>query len=299
MNSIDRSKRFFAIKEGKNNDQCLNAGEGTTQLNRPNPKEGVIAAEPQGVVRKLTGRIWAQSEGRLGGHDHRGKEERCGNGEKHRKTKLEGGPAMKRWMALCTTFALMFSFTNAHAQESPPPGAKVAPFPNPQPGSWWVRKTADGERKIELKQVGDGKLIGEVDGREVVYTSEWNALEGPGISTRPGQWFTYSPHLRTLSFPLWEGKSWGGNVMWTSMGSFTGVGNFDVVAKARGWETVKVPAGEFEAIKVEILSQGGRTNIRTICWYAPQAQSFVKCDSSNRGSTYELIAYKVVSSDVR
>ncbi len=40
------------------------SGGGDTQLNQPNPKEGVIAADLQGVVRKLTGRIWAQSEGR-------------------------------------------------------------------------------------------------------------------------------------------------------------------------------------------------------------------------------------------
>ena len=155
----------------------------------------------------------------------------------------------------------------------------------PQNGRWGA--------KIELKKVEDGKFIAEVDGRGVTYTSEWNALEGPGTLPGPGRWFTYSPHLRTLSFPLWEGKSWGGKVMWTSIGGFTGVGEVNIVAKTRGWETVKVPAGEFEAIKVEIVSQGGRTDIKTICWYAPEAQNFVKCDSTNRTSTFELASYKL------
>lgn len=178
---------------------------------------------------------------------------------------------------LVTLFAiLVLVFTSAvpiTAQEPPSPGAKVAPFPNPKPGSWWVLKALDGgwSSRVELKRVENERFFTLINGREVEFTSEWNALDN--FRDQRTIRDKYSPHSRSYSFPLWEGKVWGGIVGWTGRRDLMTQGTFSVHGEAKPWERIKVSAGTFEAIRLNI--QSGHIDI--ICWYAPEVQRVAKC----------------------
>lgn len=164
----------------------------------------------------------------------------------------------------------------------PPAGAKVAPLPNPKPGSQWMIRLADGSTR--LFEVKDGKFFSPERG--IIYTNEWNLIEGPGPKT--GAWVVYSPHVRTYSFPLWESKKWGGWSTWTS-GTYRG--SFSTAAEAKKWETIIVPAGTFEAIRVENFSDGAPFST---CWYAVEAEFPIKCTFSEyKWRDYELVEYKL------
>jgi len=200
---------------------------------------------------------------------------------------------MKKSSVILLLFAIVLGTALVVAQEQPPAGAKVAPFPQPKPGSWWLfQDTAFGETKVELKSVEEGKFVLQVEERgstrNSIVASEWNAIET--LSPR-GQWLTFLPHSRTYSFPLWEGKKWGGPV---TLKTSTGFGNaFSVRGEAKRWETITVPAGTFEAMRVEA---SGNPAGGTTCWYALEAERSIKCEISIGAPGYrkfELLKYEV------
>ncbi len=183
---------------------------------------------------------------------------------------------MKTLVTLFAILALVFaSVVPITAQETPSPGAKIAPLPNPKPGSWWVLKALDGgwSSRVELKRVENGRFITLINGREVEFTSEWNALDN--FRDQRTIRDKYSPHSRSYSFPLWEGKKWGGIVAWTGQRALMSQGTFSVWVEVKGWEQIKVGAGTFDAIRLNIQSGPGHVNI--ICWYAPEVQRVAKC----------------------
>ncbi|MBI3627635.1 MAG: hypothetical protein HY220_02725 [Candidatus Sungbacteria bacterium] len=110
---------------------------------------------------------------------------------------------------------------------------------------------------------------------------------------RTGAPVDYNPHLRSLSFPLWEGKRWGGVVWWTAGPES---GSFSVNAQAKKWERIGVLAGTFEALRVETTTSGAQLNFWLKCWYVPEVQRFIKCDSNNARLQFELSQYGLVGS---
>ena len=81
-------------------------------------------------------------------------------------------------------------------------------------------------------------------------------------------------------------------------------------ATVEGWETVRVPAGEFRSLRV--FNEGSRRvhkrdgefyeSVREVVWYSPQAKSYVKREtwvrqlshtSKNRHAIHELLEYDV------
>ena len=109
------------------------------------------------------------------------------------------------------------------------------------------------------------------------FTTVWPVPTTPTISGR----FT------GLDFPLTTGKRW---VMEFSTGSATNVRPERRAATVEGWETVKVPAGEFKAIRV--VHEGTRMlNARDgvfgsptyeVLWYAPEVKSYVRREYRNK-----------------
>jgi hypothetical protein len=93
---------------------------------------------------------------------------------------------------------------------------------------------------------------------------------------------TMEPALQVTPFPLAEGKSWTQKVVRTDPA--TGDRReMLVTGRVRGWETVKVPAGEFKALKVErTLYLGDYDSFRGITqrteteWYAPDIRGAAK-----------------------
>jgi hypothetical protein len=90
------------------------------------------------------------------------------------------------------------------------------------------------------------------------------------------------PPVQLLPFPLAEGQSWSQKVVRTDPA--TGERREMLVrGRVHGWETVKVPAGEFKALKVErTLFLGdydtfrGPTQRTETEWYAPDVRGPVR-----------------------
>lgn len=93
---------------------------------------------------------------------------------------------------------------------------------------------------------------------------------------------TMEPALQVTPFPLAEGKAWTQKVVRTDPA--TGERReMLVTGRVRGWETIKVPAGEFKALKVErTLYLGDYDSFRGITqrteteWYAPDVRGAAK-----------------------
>jgi hypothetical protein len=114
------------------------------------------------------------------------------------------------------------------------------------------------------------------------YTRDWNWRERPMTNLQD---FRYSPAYTALPFPLDAGKAWRTYVQATD--PKTGRANrVRIDGDALGWEHVKVPMGEFDALKIRRIVYAGnfdhfRSEDRIIeyDWYSPQLGQIVKHES--------------------
>ena len=109
--------------------------------------------------------------------------------------------------------------------------------------------------------------------------------------------FEFKPHSPLLSFPIELGKKWEGKydgyradqgASWKS----------EVSCEVKAFETVKVPAGEFEAYRVVCADNWDaspyRGTIDSTFWYAPKIGTVVKnVNASDSAFDYELAGYHV------
>ena len=93
---------------------------------------------------------------------------------------------------------------------------------------------------------------------------------------------TMDPAFQLLPFPLAEGSSWSQKVIRTDPFSHE-KREMLVRGKVHGWETIKVPAGEFRAMKIErTMYLGDYESFRGITqrteteWYAPDIRGAAK-----------------------
>ncbi len=111
------------------------------------------------------------------------------------------------------------------------------------------------------------------------YTRDWNWRERPMTNL---QNFRYEPPYPALPFPLEAGKTWRAYVNATDPASGR-VNRVRIDGSVRGWERVKVPAGEFDALVVQrVVYAGnqiyflGEEYITEVDWYSPSAGGIVK-----------------------
>lgn len=126
---------------------------------------------------------------------------------------------------------------------------------------------------LKIKSVNPGRTPTE---RFAVMTSELNTV----VSTSSGA--RMDPHSALFSFPLTVGKSWP-----VTYGITTETGvklKTETTSKVLGIEKVTVPAGEFEAYKVEQIGwsngvsfSGGR-RVSQVTWYAPSIGRVVRLE---------------------
>jgi hypothetical protein len=173
-------------------------------------------------------------------------------------------------------------------------------------GSWTreVTGTAAGGIRVAVRS-GDGSF-------EDVYRVPGELASGVLNERASG---SMEPALQLMPFPLAEGKSWSQKVVRTD--PFTKERReMLVTGRVRGWETVKVPAGEFKALKVErTMYLGDYDSFRGITqrteteWYVPELRGAAKlvvfeefcerrygCPMGTHmpgvRATYELTSYK-------
>lgn len=205
---------------------------------------------------------------------------------------------MKRILAT----ALLLTGCATPLSQTPSPGMPNAiPAPEIKVGDTWVYRVHDGftriprgEQRHEVIEVSADRVrvAGDVergDGIQV-YDRQWNWLRRPATNL---QTFEYSPAYRAFDFPLAPGKRWRAQVTATDPtdGRRFSVWIDGVVA---GWERVKVPAGEFDALRVERtvffdyweFSVRGRSEIRETEWYMPAVKQSVRREARSRYLSY-------------
>jgi hypothetical protein len=130
------------------------------------------------------------------------------------------------------------------------------------------------------------------EGRESaeLYTREGNWLRRPATNM---QVFSFDPAYPAFSFPLTAGKTWKSRVTATDPADGR---RFPALVEGTvlGWERVRVPAGEFDALKVRRnvfldywqLGVRGQSIIQEDEWYAPGLKQVVRREASSQYLSY-------------
>jgi hypothetical protein len=175
------------------------------------------------------------------------------------------------------------------------------PAPEFQVGNDWRYAMHDGFTRLPLGTVE--YRVSAVQGDTVTVDVRSNQLESTELYARDGNWlrrpapnlhtFSYSPAYPAFVFPLAPGKTWNARV--TATDPATGK-RFPVTIQARvlGWERIKVPAGEFDTLKVQRnvfvdyfeANVRGPSLAREIEWYAPVLKQAAKRETSGTYFTY-------------
>ncbi len=107
----------------------------------------------------------------------------------------------------------------------------------------------------------------------------------------------FAPYYARYAFPLTPGKEWTVD----ATGDNPAAGKrwrYQIKGKAVGWEKITVAAGEFDAMRVEVVSyyqgeevgsRGGSGQSKETIWYAPAVNNFVKLeyqDTNWQGTIY-------------
>jgi hypothetical protein len=116
--------------------------------------------------------------------------------------------------------------------------------------------------------------------RTLFYSRQWN-LFSSRVPTGDG--LDYEPAVKYYDFPLFPGKTWSGNS--TERNIKTGqVREHRLSAEVGDYETITVPAGTFQTIKVTIKNQakdivtGQVTSGTDVSWYAPAVKRSIKSE---------------------
>ena len=96
----------------------------------------------------------------------------------------------------------------------------------------------------------------------------------------------FAPAFGRYAFPLEPGKEWSSEA--TGQNNAAGKRwRYQFKGKALGWEKITVQAGEFDALKIELVafyqgeevgSNGGSGQLKETLWFAPAVNNFVKLD---------------------
>jgi len=129
-----------------------------------------------------------------------------------------------------------------------------------------------------------------------VFDAEFNRVARELI---PGESMRYTPAFPLFRFPLEAGRRWKAAVEQRQDGE-PGHRIVEVEARVVGPEAVEVPAGRFDAWRIQAVHLAGDVRIDTVYWYAPRAKRSVRGvekSRSPRGASeliYELHALRLV-----
>lgn len=135
--------------------------------------------------------------------------------------------------------------------------------------------------------------------RTVEYDGQWRLL---AARLPNGATTTFAPPLPYLQFPMSPGQRWQARVVETKTDGTQRV--HEVRAAVEGWESVAVPAGKFEALRIVLnddVSEGGVlvSQGQDVSWYVPEVRRSVKSEETSltpntgerRRRTIELVEY--------
>ncbi len=186
----------------------------------------------------------------------------------------------------------------------------TAPIPRPdvqQDDEWLYRRSAGTssnvlDQKVVLVTEGGISLRtqvrGSIESSTTVHDRQWGLL-GSGYND-------YLPALAYYAFPLYQGKRWRIDSQVSNFGAGQHV-RIQGEGEAVGFEEVKVPAGVFWALRVQVeletVDPGDATRtvkVKEVHWYAREAMRPVKVEAvidaagaPPRVETTELLDFKL------
>lgn len=135
--------------------------------------------------------------------------------------------------------------------------------------------------------------------RTIEYDGQWGVL---AIRLANGATTTYAPALPYLQFPVSPGQRWQARIAETRADGTQRV--HEVRAVVEEWESVSVPAGQFDALRIVLnddISEGGVlvSQGQDVSWYVPEVRRSVKTEETSltpntgerRRRTIELVEY--------
>lgn len=98
---------------------------------------------------------------------------------------------------------------------------------------------------------------------------------------------SYSPAMPVLRYPLKVGATWREPYQTKTEFIFTINDSWEYESRVVGWESLKVAAGNFDALRIDwwIRQSSGSANHSGTYWYAPEVKSWVKVVTQARGKT--------------
>ena len=182
-------------------------------------------------------------------------------------------------------------------------GAQTLSFPVPAPsikvGDQWHWERSDrrtGQKEGEVKRQVTAVTTSQIEGTD----AEGRFITTPELNLIESSTARVSEVGRFLSFPLEADKKWDFNYAFTVKSSNANI-KWQVNATVVGIERVKVPAGEFDAVKIEYrgvfnnYGNGRSGRIRQTFWYAPSVRGVVRNDFEDgyNMSTTQLLSFKI------
>jgi hypothetical protein len=192
------------------------------------------------------------------------------------------------------------------AERAPATGPERVEAPRAEAGRSWSFQVVNGynsevlthyrERVVEATASELRVLRTDATSGESIterYTADWNWLSKarPGV----GAPTEYSPALQVLPFPLEIGKSWTQRSISTDPASGRRIA-VRVDGRVAGWETVRVPAGTFDAVRItrSLYVEDGDyersdTYLTESDWYAPAVGRVIRAETTS--GYYDLFHY--------
>lgn len=190
---------------------------------------------------------------------------------------------MRRWHASLGLLVLLLGCATVpgHLPQNAPNFVSPAPV---NLGDFWEYAVHDaytgfdrGLVRYTVSHVEAGRIVVDVtrNGERVdsrIYVPGWNGIEHPLTNL---QRFRFQPPFPSYDYPLTPGKSWYTVVNATDpvTGRTYGV---HTQGKVVGWERVRVPAGEFDALRIQRYVFAGNADARRsqesimeTDWYVP------------------------------
>ncbi len=189
--------------------------------------------------------------------------------------------------------------------------AESAERPDVHVGDRWVWQHTNGlVNEMDRTQIED---VVEVTDHEIKTRARVKGRPGSGIMAYTKDWnpvdvgsARFAPFLKTLDFPLEVGKKWTGEAdkMLFSNGRH---GKFFVKGEVAALEKIVVPAGTFDAYRINLSLEAAGTDedvgightVQTI-WYAPSVKRYVKLESTfardgreRSKDVYELLEFSL------
>lgn len=199
---------------------------------------------------------------------------------------------------LAAAASLLLSACATQLPQTPPSGiAGNVNASAPKAGGTWRYAVSDGFTRLSrgnveyrITDVLSDSMTVDVKGfdgeRTETYTHGWNWLVRPATNL---QTFVYKPAYQALPFPISAGQTWkhSGTATDPATGKSFPV---QIDGEVLGWEKVRVPAGEFDAVKMrrivylDYFEQGvrGQSWIIETDWYAPAVGQIARRETTSK-----------------